>query len=65
MVEDDALGAADLLQEAVRIELRRRRPLAAADTHLARLIAEVGDLTPQEPCRAKARPGASSAAPAG
>jgi hypothetical protein len=53
-VKDRGLHASELLQEAVRVELRRQRLLLATDEYLADLIAEVGEPTPQEKARAEA-----------
>jgi hypothetical protein len=48
------LPASELLQEAVRAEVRRRDLLGETDTYLAELIAEVGEPSPQERARAEA-----------
>jgi hypothetical protein len=48
------LPASELLQEAVRAEVRRQDLLRETDTYLAELIAEVGDPSPQERARAEA-----------
>lgn len=42
-VKDRGLPASELLQGAVRDELRRRRLLEATDEYLDELIAEVGE----------------------
>jgi post-segregation antitoxin (ccd killing protein) len=44
-VKADGLPASELLQRAVRAELRRRELEAAADAYLAELIDEVGEPT--------------------
>ncbi len=41
-VKDRGLAASELLQEAVRVELRRRQLQEAADEYLTELVAEVG-----------------------
>ncbi len=48
------LPASELLQEAVRAEVRRQDLLAEADAYLAELVAEVGEPSPQERARAEA-----------
>jgi post-segregation antitoxin (ccd killing protein) len=48
------LPASELLQEAVRAELRRRELLERTDAYLADLIAEVGEPTAREIARAEA-----------
>jgi post-segregation antitoxin (ccd killing protein) len=48
------LPASELLQEAVRAEVRRQDLLAETDTYLAELIAEVGEPSAQERARAEA-----------
>jgi hypothetical protein len=48
------LPASELLQEAVRAEVRRQDLLRETDTYLAELIAEVGEPSPQERARAEA-----------
>lgn len=53
-VKKHGLAASELLQEAVRVELRRRELLAAADEYLGELLAEVGQPTPEETARAEA-----------
>ena len=52
-VKSRGLPASELLQGAVRAELRRRRLLEATDQYLAELVAEVGE--PTEADRAWAR----------
>lgn len=53
-VKERGLPASELLQEAVRVELRRRELEARADEYLADLIAEVGEPTTAEMARADA-----------
>jgi hypothetical protein len=48
------LPASELLQEAVRAEVRRQDLLRETDTYLAELTAEVGQPSPQERARAEA-----------
>ena len=48
------LPALELLQEAVRAEVRRQDLLAETDAYLAGLLAEVGQPSPQERARAEA-----------
>lgn len=52
-VKSRGLPASELLQNAVRAELRRIELLAATDEYLAELVAEVGE--PTEADRAWAR----------
>jgi len=47
-VKELGLPASELLQEAVRVEVRRRRILDATDEYLAELYAEVGEPTEEE-----------------
>lgn len=47
------LPASELLQEAVRAEVRRQDLLSETDAYLAGLIAEVGEPAPQERARAE------------
>lgn len=42
------LPASELLQEAVRVELRRRAIIEAADEYLVELIEEVGEPSPAD-----------------
>ena len=49
------LPASELLQEAVRAELRRRELLEQTDTYLADLVAEVGEPSARELARAEAK----------
>ena len=53
-VKAQGLPASELLQKAVRAELRRRDLLAETDRYLAELIAEVGPPTAAERTRAAA-----------
>jgi post-segregation antitoxin (ccd killing protein) len=53
-VKAQGLPASELLQKAVRAELRRRDLLAETDRYLAELIAEVGPPTAAERSRAAA-----------
>ena len=53
-VKDQGLPTSELLQEAVRVELRRRQLLDATDEYLAELIAELGEPTPRDMARAEA-----------
>jgi post-segregation antitoxin (ccd killing protein) len=53
-VKDRRLPASELLQEAVRAEVRRQDLLAETDTYLAELIAEVGEPSAGERARAEA-----------
>jgi post-segregation antitoxin (ccd killing protein) len=48
------LPASELLQEAVRAEVRRQDLVREADTYLAGLVAEVGEPSRQERARAEA-----------
>jgi hypothetical protein len=48
------LPASELLQEAVRAEVRRQDLLSETDGYLAELLAEVGEPSPQERARAEA-----------
>jgi len=53
-VKEFGLPASELLQEAVRVEVRRRQILAATDQYLAELTAEVGEPTEEEAAEAEA-----------
>jgi len=53
-VKARGLPASELLQEAVRAELRRQELLDETDAYLAELIAEVGEPSPAEIARAEA-----------
>jgi len=48
------LPASELLQEAVRAEVRRQDLLSQTDEYLAGLLAEVGEPSPEEMARAEA-----------
>ena len=48
------LPASELLQEAVRAEVRRQDLLGETDAYLSELLAEVGEPSPQERARAEA-----------
>ena len=47
------MEASRLLQEAVRVEIKRRQLLEESDRFLAELIAEVGEPSPEETARAQ------------
>ena len=47
------LPASELLQEAVRAEVRRQDLLSETDAYLAGLLAEIGEPSPQERARAE------------
>ena len=51
-VKDHELPASELLQEAVKAELRRQQLNRAADDHLTDLVAEVGEPSARERARA-------------
>lgn len=53
-VKARGLPASELLQDAVRAELRRLELLENTDTYLAELVAEVGEPTAAELARAEA-----------
>lgn len=53
-VKEHGLAASELLQEAVRIELRRRELVEASDHYLTELLTEVGSPTPAETAHAQA-----------
>jgi hypothetical protein len=53
-IKDRGMAASELLQEAVRVELRRRQLLEATDQYLTELISEVGEPDPAETARAEA-----------
>lgn len=53
-VKSLGLPASELLQGAVRAELRRREQAAAVDAYVTELAAEVGDPTPEEQAAARA-----------
>jgi hypothetical protein len=48
------LPASELLQEAVRAEVRRQDLLSETDAYLTGLLAEVGEPSPEERARAEA-----------
>jgi len=52
-VKDPGLPASELLQEAVKAELRRLRLLEATDQYLDELVDEVGEPTPDDVARAE------------
>jgi post-segregation antitoxin (ccd killing protein) len=52
-VKELGLPASELLQEAVRVEVRRRQILAATDDYLAELTAEVGQPSAEDQAWAK------------
>lgn len=53
-VKERGLAASELLQEAIRIELRRQELVEASDAYLSELLGEVGQPTPEETARAQA-----------
>jgi hypothetical protein len=53
-VKDRNLPASELLQQAVRVELRRLDLLAETDRYLAELLGEVGEPTAEETACARA-----------
>jgi hypothetical protein len=53
LVKKRRLPASELLQKAVRAELRRLELLAESDRYVAGLISEVGRPSPREQARAK------------
>lgn len=53
-VKERGLPASELLQEAVRAELRRQELLEQTETYLAELVAEVGEPSPHDLARAEA-----------
>ncbi len=52
-VKDGRLPASELLQVAVRAELRRRHLLDETHEYLDELVAEVGEPSPEEVARAE------------
>ena len=54
LVKARRLPASELLQDAVRAEVRRRELLAEADKYLADLVAQVGEPTARQRARARA-----------
>lgn len=53
-VKERGLAASELLQEAIRVELRRRDLVEASDAYLIELLDEVGQPTQEETARAQA-----------
>ncbi len=53
-VKARGLPPSELLQEAVRAEVRRQDLLAATDAYIADLVAEVGEPTQEQTARAEA-----------
>ncbi len=53
-LKERGLPASELLQEAIRAELRRQALLDETDAYLTELIDEVGEPTPDEIARAEA-----------
>jgi post-segregation antitoxin (ccd killing protein) len=53
-VKERGLPASELLQEAVRAELRRVELLEVTDAYLAELVAEVGEPSARDMARAEA-----------
>ena len=53
-VKDRGLPASEILQRAVRVELRRLELFEAADDYLAELLAEVGETTVDQVAEAQA-----------
>ena len=53
-VKERDLPASELLQEAVEAEVRRQRLNEEAHSHVAELVAEVGEPSPRERARAAA-----------
>ena len=53
-VKDRQLPVSELLQEAVRAELRRQERVQQSDVYLAELEAEVGEPSPRQVARAEA-----------
>lgn len=53
-VKTRGLPASELLQAAVRAELRRQDLLAETDAYMAELAAETGEPTPEDRARAEA-----------
>ena len=54
LVKKGHLPASELLQDAVRAEVRRRELLAEGDKYVAELIAQVGEPTARQRLRASA-----------
>jgi len=53
-VKERGLAASELLQEAVRVELRRQELLEATDEYVRELLDEVGQPNREEAARAQA-----------
>lgn len=53
-LKERGLPASELLQQAVRAELRRQALIDETDSYLSELIDEVGEPTPDEIARAEA-----------
>lgn len=53
-VKERGLPASELLQEAVRVELRRQQLLDSTDEYLTELLTEVGHPDPDKMARAQA-----------
>jgi hypothetical protein len=53
-VKERGLAASELLQEAIRVELRRQELLEASDEYLSELLNDVGQPTPEQKTRAQA-----------
>lgn len=53
-VKEGSLPASELLQEAVRVELRRRQLLEETDRYLEELVEEVGEPSAEAIARAEA-----------
>lgn len=53
-VEERGLAASELLQGAVRVEVRRQELLEASEEYITELLAEVGQPTPEETASAEA-----------
>ncbi|MGH8924858.1 MAG: hypothetical protein ACRDWA_09525 [Acidimicrobiia bacterium] len=53
-VKGQGLRASELLQEAVRVELRRKQLLEATEEYLTELVTEVGEPDSAEKSRAQA-----------
>jgi len=54
LVKKGRLPASELLQDAVRAEVRRRQLLAAGEKYVAELTADVGQPTPRQRAAAAA-----------
>jgi post-segregation antitoxin (ccd killing protein) len=54
IVKERRLSASELLQEAVRTEMRRRKLRAASRRYTAELVSQVGQPAPRERARAVA-----------